>query len=103
MDELIGRFRSGLSLLIVIPALSGCGGLANLDCDDAAERARSLSQDRPIRIVSIAKARETTRSGTDLRCTGDAILADGGTAPVYIRAHEENGHVDVAYQGVPFP
>ena len=103
MDELIGRFRIGVTLLIAVPALAGCGGLAHFDCDDAAESARSLSQDRPIRIVSIANARETARSGTDLRCTGDAILADGGTAPVYIRAHEENGHVDVAYQGVPFP
>ena len=37
------------------------------------------------------------------RCTGDATLADGGTAPLYIRAHEENGHVEVAYQGTPFP
>jgi hypothetical protein len=103
MDQLIGRFRGGLNLLMALPALAGCDGLAHLDCDGAAERARRLSQERPIRIVSIANARETTRSGTDLRCTGDAILADGGTAPVYIRAHEENGHVEVAYQGVPFP
>jgi len=103
MNELIGRFRGGLTLLVAIPALAGCSGLAHFDCDAAAERARSMSQDRSIRIVSIANARETARSGTDLRCTADAILADGGTAPVYIRAHEENGHVEVAYQGAPFP
>jgi hypothetical protein len=92
----------GLIVLTVLPALSGCG-IAHLDCNGIAERARRLSQDRSIRIESIANARETARTETEVRCTGDATLADGGTAPLYLRAHEENGHVDVAYQGTPFP
>ena len=93
----------GLIMSTALPALTGCGGIARLDCAEIAERARQLSLDRPIRIESVANARETTRTGTDVRCTGDATLADGGTAPLYIRAHEENGHVEVAYQGTPFP
>jgi hypothetical protein len=95
--------RLGLIWLAALPALGGCGGIAHLDCDGIAERARRLSQDRPIRIESIANARETARTETEIRCTGDATLADGGTAPLYLRAHEENGNVEVSYQGVPFP
>jgi hypothetical protein len=97
------RIGLGLIGLAALPALSGCGGIARLDCDQIAASARQLSQDRPIRIESIANARETVRTATEIRCTGDATLADGGTAPLYIRAHEENGNVEVAYQGVPFP
>jgi hypothetical protein len=93
----------GLIGLAIVPALSGCGGIAHLDCEEIAERARLLSQDRPIRIEGIANVRETARTGTEVRCTGDVTLADGGTAPLYLRAHEENGHAEVAYQGVPFP
>ena len=93
----------GLIALAGLPALSGCGGIAHLDCDGIAEQAKRLSRDRPIRIESIANARETARTGTEIRCAGDATLADGGTAPLYLRAHEENGNVEVAYQGVPFP
>ena len=93
----------GLIVLAALPALAGCGGIARLDCNAIAERARQLSQDRAIRIESIVNARETARSGTEVRCTGDATLADGGTAPLYIRGHEENGDVEVAYQGTPFP
>jgi hypothetical protein len=95
--------RLGLIALAALPALSGCGGLARLDCSELAERARRMSQDRPIRFESIANVRETARSETELRCIGDVTLADGGTAPLYIRAHEENGNVDIAYQGMPFP
>jgi hypothetical protein len=95
--------RLGLIALAGLPALSGCGGIAHLDCNGIAEQARRLSQDRPIRIASIANGRETARTEIEIRCTGDATLADGGTAPLYLRAHEENGHVEVAYQGVPFP
>ena len=95
--------RPGLLVLAVLPALSGCGGIAHLGCDGIAERARQLSQERPIRIASFAEVRETARSETEVRCIGQATLADGGTAPLYLRAHEENGHVQIAYQGVPFP
>ena len=97
------RICLGLTGLAALPALSGCGSIAHLDCNGIADRARRLSQDRPIQIESIANLREMARTDTDVRCIGDATLADGGTAPLYIRAHEENGHVDVAYQGVPFP
>jgi hypothetical protein len=95
--------RLGLIALAGLPVLSGCGGIAHLDCEGIAEQAKRLSQDRPIRIASIANARETARTATEIRCTGDATLADGGTAPLYLRAHEENGHVEVAYQGMSFP
>jgi hypothetical protein len=98
-----GRTYFGLIGLAALAALSGCGGIAKLDCTEIAERARRLSQDRPIRIQSVANVRELSRSETEARCTGDVTLADGGTTPLYFRAHEENGHVEVAYQGVPFP
>ena len=95
--------RPGLLALAALPALSGCGGIAHLSCDRIAEAARQMSQERPIRIASLANVRETARSETEIRCTGDATLADGGTAPLYLRAHEENGDVQIAYQGMPFP
>ncbi|MEA3048525.1 MAG: hypothetical protein QOG84_361 [Sphingomonadales bacterium] len=95
--------RLGLTGLAALPALSGCGGIAHLDCDQIAESAQRLSRERPIRIESIANVREMARTGTEVRCTGDATLADGGTAPLYLRAREENGRAEVAYQGIPYP
>jgi hypothetical protein len=95
--------RLGLIVLAALPALSGCGGIAHLDCEEIAARAARLSQDRPIRIASIANVRETARTETEVRCTGDVTLADGGTTPLYMRGREENGDVAVAYQGVPYP
>ena len=97
----IGLGPLGLALLPF--ALSGCGGIAGLDCGAVAARARSLSQERPIRIVSIANVRETARTESELRCAGDATLADGGTAPLYFRIRDENGNEVVAYQGTPYP
>ena len=101
------RHGRGLCLVLigtaVAPALAGCGGIPRVDCAQVAEGAQLVSQQRPIRIRSIANVRETARSETELRCTGDATLADGGTAPLYLRAREENGHAVVAYQGVPYP
>lgn len=102
MRRLIDSAQGIGIMMAALPALASCGGIAHLDCNGAAERARRLSQDRPIRFESISNARETARNETELRCTGDATLADGGTTPVYIRAHEENGDVAIAYQGVPY-
>ena len=97
------RIRLGLTALAALPALSGCGGIAHLDCSEIAQRAVRLSQDRPIKLASIANVRETARTDSEARCTGDATLADGGTAPLYLRARETNGEVEIAYQGVPYP
>ena len=99
------RLRAGLSLAILaaLPALAGCVNVANLDCAEIAERAKVISQGQPVKIQTIANVRETSRTDSDARCTGDATLADGGTAPVYLRAYEENGNTMVAYQGTPFP
>jgi len=95
--------RLGLTALAALPALSGCGGISHLDCSEIAARAVRVSQDRPIKLASIANVRETARTDSEARCTGDATLADGGTAPLYLRAREANGDVDIAYQGVPYP
>lgn len=93
-----------LAVLLALPALSGCVRVANLDCNEIADRAKQISQQQPIKIQSIANVRETSRTDSDARCTGEATLADnGGTAPVYLRAYEENGNTIVAYQGTPFP
>ena len=101
------RHGRGLCLVLigtaVAPALAGCGGIARVDCAQIAQGAQLVSQQRPIRIRSIANVRETARSETELRCTGDATLADGGTAPLYFRAYEANGQMEVAYQGMPYP
>ena len=97
------RIGLGLTALAALPALSGCGGIAHLDCSAIAQRAVRLSQDRPIKLVSIANVRETARTDSEARCAGDATLGDGGTAPLYLRAREVNGQVDVDYQGVPYP
>jgi hypothetical protein len=102
MRNSVRGVRFGLIALAALPALSGCGGIAHLDCNAIAERARRESQDRPMKFQSIANARETARTETEIRCTGDATLPDGGTTPLYMRAHEQNGDVAVAYQGVPY-
>ena len=98
--------RSGLALvaLAAMPILAGCTPkVSSLDCNEIANRAKTISQDQPIKIQNIANVRETSRTDADARCTGDATLADGGTLPVYLRAYEENGNTMVAYQGTPFP
>ena len=96
----IGLGPLGLALL---PALSCCGNMGRPDCGQVAESARRLSEQRPIRITGIANVRETARTETELRCAGDATLADGGTAPLYFRVHIVNGEAEVAYQGTPYP
>lgn len=84
--------------------VAGCVNVSSLDCNEIAERAKGISQEQPVKIESIANVRETSRTDTDARCTGDATLGNGaGTAPVYLRAYEENGNTIVAYQGTPFP
>ena len=97
----------GLWLVLIgsaaLPALAGCGGIARVDCGQVAARAQLTSRERAIRIESIANVRETARTDREVRCTGDATLADGGTAPLYLRAYEANGQVEVAYQGMPYP
>ena len=97
--------KAGLAAIAVaaVPALSACVNVSSLDCDEIAQKARELSQNQPIKIQNITNVRETSRNDAEARCTGDATLADGGTAPVYLRAYEENGNTMVAYQGTPFP
>jgi len=98
--------RSGFALIVLaaMPALSGCTPqVSSLDCSEIATRAQAISQDKPIKIQSIANVRETSRTDNDARCTGDATLADGGTLPVYLRAYEEGGNTMVSYQGTPYP
>lgn len=84
-------------------ALAGCGGIPHVDCSQIAAGAQLTSRERAIRIESIANVRETARTDREVRCTGDATLADGGTAPLYLRAYEANGQVEIAYQGTPYP
>ena len=87
-----------------LPALSACApSVASLDCNEIATKAKEISQNEAIKIQTIANVRETSRNEAEARCTGDATLADGGTAPVYLRAYQENGNTMVAYQGTPFP
>jgi hypothetical protein len=92
-----------LIALAALPALGGCVNVASLDCDEIANKAKEISQGQPLKIQSIANVRELSRNESDARCVGDATLADGGTAPVYLRAYNEGENVMVAYQGTPFP
>jgi hypothetical protein len=99
------QLRTGLAVmaLVALPSLSACVNVSSLDCNEIAQKAKEISQNQPIKIQNITNVRETARTAADARCTGDATLADGGTAPVYLRAYEENGNTMVAYQGTPFP
>jgi hypothetical protein len=99
------QLRSGVALiaLAALPALSGCVNVASLDCNEIAEKAKEISQNQPIKLQSVANVRELSRTDSDARCIGDATLADGGTAPIYLRAYEDGSNVMVAYQGTPFP
>ncbi len=99
----ISYLKPGSALVALAALLSGCVNVASLDCNEIAEKAKEISQQQPIKIQSIANVRETSRTDTDARCTGEATLADGGgTQPVYLRAYDENGNTMVAYQGTPF-
>jgi hypothetical protein len=99
------QLRTSLAVIAIaaLPALSACVNVSSLDCNEIAQKAKDISQNQPIKIQNITNVRETSRTDSDARCTGDATLADGGTAPVYLRAYEENGNTMVAYQGTPFP
>jgi hypothetical protein len=99
------QLRIGLAAIAVaaLPALAACVNVSSLDCNEIATKAKEISQNQPIKIQSITNVREVSRNDAEARCTGDATLADGGTAPVYLRAYEENGNTMVAYQGTPFP
>lgn len=99
------RRFSGRALILLaaaLPTLACSERVAGLDCNEIGARAQRLSQERPIRIVRLTDIRETARMPTEARCAGNVTLADGGTAPLYFRAYEENGDTKVAYQGVPF-
>ena len=99
------QLRIGLAAIAVaaLPALAACVNVSSLDCNEIANKAKEISQNQPIKIQNITNVREVSRNDAEARCTGDATLADGGTAPVYLRAYEENGNTMVAYQGTPFP
>jgi hypothetical protein len=99
------QLRIGLAVTTAaaLAALAACVNVKSMDCNEIAQKAKEISQNQPIKIQNIANVRETSRTATEARCTGDATLADGGTAPVYLRAYEENGNTMVAYQGTPFP
>ena len=103
----VAKLRTGLAAIAAaaLAALSACTpSVASLDCNEIATKAKDISQNQPIKIQDITNVRETSRNATEARCTGDATLADGGgTAPVYLRAYQENGNTMVAYQGTPFP
>jgi hypothetical protein len=91
-----------LILLAAMPLFACSERVAGLDCNEIGARAQRLSQQRPIRIVRLTDVRETSRTSTEARCAGNVTLADGGTAPLYFRAYEENGNTNIGYQGTPF-
>jgi hypothetical protein len=96
------RTGSAAIVLAFAPLLAGCESVAGLDCAAIAERAKALSNDRPLPIRGFANVRETLRNDNEVRCAGDATFADGGTAPLHFRARMDDGAIDVAYQGIPY-
>ena len=102
----ISQLRIGLAAIAVaaVPMLSACTpSVASMDCNEIATKAKEISQGQPIKIQNITNVRETSRNDAEARCTGDAVLADGTSAPVFLKAYQENGNTMVAYQGTPFP
>ena len=91
-----------LGLLAVGVLLTGCERISSLDCAEIADRAKQISAHQPLPVSSFANVQETRRSDSEVRCSGTATFADGGTAPLHFRARVEDGKIEVAYQGIPF-
>lgn len=83
-------------------ALSGCGGISSMSCEEIGARAMEISATQPIPVTEIGAAQETSRQENDVRCTAQARLSTGRTTTLYLRAYEENGDRKVAYQETPF-
>ena len=98
------RRRASAAAAALLPALllTGCANLGSLGCDEIAEQAKRASQDRGLKIVAIANAREMSRDESDVRCAADATWSDGANMTVYVRAYEESGTRMIAYQSTPF-
>lgn len=98
------KIGSAFLVLAATPLLSACApSVASLDCSEIVTEATKISQNQPVKIQSVADARETARTENDARCEGNATMSDGSTGTIYLRAYEENGNTMVAYQGTPFP
>ena len=98
------KFGSALLVLAGAPLLSACTPkVSSMDCNAILDQAKHISEGQPVKIQSVANVHETSRTGTDARCEGNATMSDNSTGTIYLRAYEENGNTIVAYQGTPFP
>ncbi len=89
--------------LAILAALTACsGGISSATCEDVAARAVEIAAGEALQIRSVSDARETARSPSDLRCTGNAVLSDERATILYLRAYDDNGSLMVAYQEHPF-
>jgi hypothetical protein len=100
----MSRLKAGSTMiaLAAFTLLSGCVNVSHLDCSEIADQAKLISQNQQIKIQSVANSRETSRNGTEARCTVEATLSDGRSTTLYLRAYEENGNTMVAYQETEF-
>lgn len=90
----------GISALVFF-----AGKAANVNCDEIAAEAKRGLEKQDVQVAEITDVVETSQTmgrGTgERRCTGQAKLADGSVAPLYMRAYEEDGNLMVQYSPTP--
>jgi hypothetical protein len=102
-------------LIMAVIGLAGLGGggfyffsqpkVAELDCPQISDQAKSLYDARPPAITEISDVREVSRTAGDngeLRCTGHAKFVDGSEGLLYMRAYRSEGNIMISASGSGF-
>ncbi len=84
----------------LVVALAGCGGAADLSCEEIAAQATNLSKTQPVQITSISGLKEVSKDDKERRCSGVAQTSLGTNESVVLKGYEdEQGNQMVSYEG----
>ncbi len=90
--------------LAVLATLGACSPqVSSLSCDDMAGKAREGTANDAVKITEVRNLTEQSRTDTEARCQGEAVLSTNDTSPVYLRAYKEesSGNVMVQWSAEP--
>lgn len=100
--KIMNAVRLG-GMAVALAALSACsGGVASLDCDDLVAKAKEGTSDDAVKITEVRNVTEESRTDSEARCRGEAVLSNNETSPVYLRAYDVEGS-NVMFQWSPEP
>jgi len=84
----------------LVLAFAGCGGAADLSCEEIAEQATNLSKSQPVQITSISNLQEVSKDDKERRCSGVAQTSLGTNEAVVLKGYEDaEGNQMVSYEG----